>query len=308
MRRERYALPEGTRFSLLLDLGRSSHFDRAAVALVVRVADGHTDVHIAAAKVQIVIGASVYREPVALLDVLAIGAEPREDILVILADDVRNGLAVGHDDLQVLVIDPNAALKITLLLLNDLGGDVENIRRKVVHLLTTHVGDVVLGKLGGGENERLHIANVVVILFAHGDASERIHGSEGDVLDALAFRSEDDVAGFAVLAVGPTVIVESLDGESLRVGVVVAFALELRFALGEVLDNFIDRLGRRFVGDGIVRRADDALGWGSRVIGRVRLGFLGTLRLTRGGRGACIGGKGTGSWAGSVHDQQTAVR
>jgi hypothetical protein len=61
-----------------------------------------------------------------------------------------------------------------------------------------------------------------------------------------------------------------------------------------VLDNLIDRLGRRFIGDGIVRRADDALGWGSRVIGRVRLGFLGPLRLTRGGRGACIGGKGTG--------------
>ena len=93
----------------------------AAITLVIRVFDHHANVHVSASEVQVVIRLGVRGKPEALFDIFAIGTEPGEDVLIVLADQVGHSLAVGHHDLQVLAIYPHTALKVALFLFDDLG-------------------------------------------------------------------------------------------------------------------------------------------------------------------------------------------
>src|SRR5208337_3127895 len=62
-------------YLLIFDFLGLAHLHRAAVTLVVRVLHRHADVHIAAAEMQVVVGPREHGEPVALLDVLPVGAK-----------------------------------------------------------------------------------------------------------------------------------------------------------------------------------------------------------------------------------------
>src|SRR5205807_5771975 len=91
--------------------------DRSIEALVVRVLDDLPDVHVVGLEMQGVVCTSVGREPVLTVDLLTIGSEPGEKVLVAL---VRLGdrLTVGLHDLEVAVIDPDPAIKIAVAALH----------------------------------------------------------------------------------------------------------------------------------------------------------------------------------------------
>src|SRR5580692_10851066 len=72
------------------------------------------------------------------------------------------------------------------------------------------------------------------------------------MLGAPAGRSENNVAGHAILAVGASrIFVNGLNHEGLGVGVIVALFFELELAFGELLNNLI---GGNFGGIGRKRR------------------------------------------------------
>ena len=109
----------------MLGVDRSclSQLDGRAVALVIRVANDHVDVHIARLEMQIVVGVRVRREPVVAFDVLSVGLKTREHVVF----QVRHGFPKGLDDLEVLVVHPDAALKIPLIFLDFLRSDIEDV-------------------------------------------------------------------------------------------------------------------------------------------------------------------------------------
>ncbi len=80
------------------------------------------------------------------------------------------------------------------------------------------------------------------------------------MLSALAGGSENDVAGHAIFAVGPSrIFINGLNHKGLRVGVIVALFFELELALGELLNNLLGRdlrrIGRkRRLGGRLMRR------------------------------------------------------
>jgi len=57
----------------------------------------------------------VRRKPVVAFDVFAVGFKAWEEILLVAFQNVGNGFAVSLDDFKVLVVDPNASLKIALI-------------------------------------------------------------------------------------------------------------------------------------------------------------------------------------------------
>src|SRR6202035_4378709 len=95
-----------------------------------------------------------------------------------------------------------------------------------VQLLPADIGDGVLRDVGGGQDEWLDVANIVLVLLRHVDAVESFCRSESHSFKALSVGSKDNFAGHTIFALGTPVVVNFLDGESLSVSVVVAFQLE----------------------------------------------------------------------------------
>lgn len=272
--------------SELFDFPGRANFDGATVTLVVGIANGHANVHVARAEMEVIVRAGVNRKPITFLDVLAIGAETRKNVFIILSDDVRDSLAIGHDDLKIGAIDPHTALEIALFFFDDFGANVKDIARKLIDLLAANVSDVVFGKLRGGEDKGLNGTDVIEILFAEHNALEGVLRGVSDLFEALALGREDDIAGHTILAIGAIIVVDGLDGEGLGVGVVVPFLPEFGFALGKTLDDVLGGDGRRLVNDGIVAGRADALGRRRGVIGLILRGrrCLSVLRRRSGKR------------------------
>jgi hypothetical protein len=75
-----------------------------------------------AAKCSDALGLGVGGEPVLAVDLLVVGGEGRLQVFVAGARVLGDGLAVDEDDLQVLLVDPDLALEVVLVLLDALMG------------------------------------------------------------------------------------------------------------------------------------------------------------------------------------------
>lgn len=214
-----------------------------AELFVVGVFDDGADVDVAAAgdaEVQDALGLGVGGEPVLAVDLLVVGGEGWGEVFVALAGVVGDVLAVDEDDLEVLLIDPDLALKVTFVLLHDFGAGGEDVGVELVDLLAAEVGDVVLGKVGGGEDEGEALLDVAEVGWGHLDTLERVLGGEDNVLGALAFLVEGDVGNLLVLAVDAVgVFFERVDFYGLAKGVVLAGLVEEGFAGGELFDDLV---------------------------------------------------------------------
>src|ERR1700751_5426785 len=191
------------------------------------------------------------------LDVFAVRFKAREEVLIVALANVGHGFSVGLDDFEILVIHPDPSLKIALILLNFLRLHFEKIGGELVDLLPPVVGDVRFGQFIGREDEWLDFLQVGKVLFRERDALKRRRRRVGHLVVAPAGGAEDDVARHAIFAVRLAAGVDGLNDESLRVSVVVAFALEFGLAFSETMDDLIDRNGRRFGGNGgggLIRR------------------------------------------------------
>ena len=205
---------------------------------------------------EFVVGFGVDGEPVEAVDLLAPGGELGEEIFLISPllnfvagasiANVGNGLAVGLNDLKVVIVDPHTSLKIALLAFNFLRRDIEDVAMQFVFLLLADIEDVVFGKILGGQNKWQAVADVGEILLRHVNLLQARLGRKHDVLDALALIVKDDVEDFVIFAVD-RVAVDRLDLDVLAVGVLVAGLGEFRLLRGEALDNL--------VGSSVLRRS-----------------------------------------------------
>ena len=161
---------------------------------------------------------------------------------------VGNVFAVGDDDLVVLLIDPDAALKVALFLLDGFGLDVEDPGVDVVDLLLTDVSDVVLRGVLGGEHEGQALLDVFEVGRGHHDAGERVGRRFEDALGAVAVCVKGDVDDLVVAAIGLSVVVDGFDADAAGPGVVVESMAEDGFFRGELGDDLLDRdVGLRLI-------------------------------------------------------------
>src|SRR5580704_6300696 len=143
--------------------------DGRTEALVIFVTDGHAHVNAAAAELESIVGVSVGREPIVALDIFAKGFETRVKMFRVFLFDIRNGFSVRLDNSHIFLVHPNAPLEIALILLDLLWADVKNVGVDFIELLLTDIFYVVLGKLVGGQNKRLNVLQVFLVLLIEAD-------------------------------------------------------------------------------------------------------------------------------------------
>ena len=235
-------------FALLGFIDNLAERDRrgALELLVVLVLDDHLDLLRTALEGQRVVGVGINREPVVVVDLIAVGLESRK-LLVVVASAHADALAIGLHDLQAELVDPDLALEIALALFHLLGLDREHVGLDLVYLLLAEVVDSIAGGFRSGHHERLHVPKVLHVVGGEDDLLQRVGRGVDDALDALAVRAEKDVlhqlessphaAGVAVL--------ENL--YRLTVGVRFAGLGELGLLVDEVFDDVLDRGSRSTV-------------------------------------------------------------
>ena len=100
-------------------------------------------------EVQGVVGRRECREPVFAIDLLAPCGELREQVflhaLFLLYANVGHGLARVFHDLEIVVVHPNATLKVTLAFFHLLRSDVEGVAVQLVEPLLSGVGHGIEG-------------------------------------------------------------------------------------------------------------------------------------------------------------------
>ena len=157
-------------------------------------------------------------------------------------DVVGNVFAGDHDDLEVLLVYPDATLVVALVFLDGFGRSVEDVCVELVDLLSADVGDVVLWQIFSGEDEGETVLEVVEVLASEDEALDGVLRGEDDVFVASTVFVEADVGDLVILAVGTVIVV--VDGLHLYVlaeGVVLAGLGEDGLFGGETFDDLLGR-------------------------------------------------------------------
>src|SRR5713226_3396454 len=187
-------------------------------------------------------GARIGREPVETIDLLPVRLKPREQIfLSSLAANIRDGLSVGLHDLKVLVIDPNLALEIALILLELRRRDIEDIAVDLIDHFFSDIFQGVLRNVVARENKRLDLTDVLQILGRERDILQRVWRRFRDPFGPFPRRIEGDVAFDIVLTQNPVIPIQVLNPDGLVVCIVSACASELLLLLGEPLNDVVGR-------------------------------------------------------------------
>src|SRR5262245_48563666 len=131
-------------------------FRGGAESFVVGVANRGDEMDGASAEPQGVVGAGIGRKPKVAEKIFAIGSEARKEILLFLFDDIGDRFAVRFDNLQVLVVHPEAALEVALIFLDDFWSGVKDVGGEFVHFLAADVSDVVFMEFIAGERKGLN--------------------------------------------------------------------------------------------------------------------------------------------------------
>ena len=101
------------------------------------------------------------------VDLLPPSHEGRVQILLPFLGIVGHHAPVGHHNLQVGCVDPDAAVQVTLVLFDDFGAYVEDVTVHFIHLLPANVLDVVFGQVLGGQHERIAVLDVLEVGGRH---------------------------------------------------------------------------------------------------------------------------------------------
>src|ERR1022692_1946509 len=116
----------------------------------------------------------------------------------------------------------------------------ERVTADLVHLLLPQVLDVVVRDLRCGENERLHVAQVLFVGGSQNDLVQVLHRSIDHLLHALAFGREDDVFDQLPLPAREiAATVQLFQLHALAIGIVVARIPEFGFLGGKLLDDLL---------------------------------------------------------------------
>ena len=191
---------------------------------------------VAVAEMEIIVRAGVSREPIFAVNLLPVSYKSGHQVLVAFLAYVRHGLAAGLDDLKVLIVNPDASLKIPFILLEVLRSHIEHVSADLIDLLSAHIEDVVLRQVFCSHHKWHFVTNVLKILSAHGDSSQGRLRRERNVLNAISFIVVGDVRGLSKFAVDG-VALKGLDRNILRVRVVIARLLKDGFFGCKLLNN-----------------------------------------------------------------------
>ena len=104
--------------------------------------------------------------------------------------DVRHVLAVGLHNLEIMVVYPDAALEVALVLVDPFGRDVKHIGAQFIFFLFADVEDVVLGDLVLGQHERHPVLDVVDVFPRHHDRCSDDCGVKHYLFDATSLVVE----------------------------------------------------------------------------------------------------------------------
>src|ERR1700719_5150469 len=226
---------------LRLYLYWSSDLDGYSESFVVRVTHGHANMHSPSAELQHIVRPCIGRKSVVPLDIFAKRLKSRKHIFLPVLLDVRDRFAIGLYDLKIGVIDPDAPLKISLVLLQLLGTDIENVGSEFIDGFASHIFDVVFWQFFAGEHEGLHVLQVIQVLLGHLNSLQRRSGRIRHFLVAFPVRCKKNIALHLILTVGHPVAVNGLYYERLRIRVVISFLLKLRLARRETLNDLVYR-------------------------------------------------------------------
>src|SRR5579863_7850662 len=114
-------------------------FGSRTETFVVGVFDDLTNVNVLKREMQDVIGPGVSGKPVLSINLLPVRDKPRCQVLVIFLVNVRHVLAAGLHDLEIVIVNPYAPLKITLVLFDTLRRDIKDISINLIHVLRSRI-------------------------------------------------------------------------------------------------------------------------------------------------------------------------
>ena len=165
-----------------------------------------------------------------------------------LAANVRDGFAVGFDDLEIVIVDPNAPLEVTFLAFDFFRSDIEDVAVQFVLLLLADIKDVVFGQILGREDKGQFVPDILHVFPRHINLLQAGLGSKHHVLNAVTFVVEQDVEHFVVFTVHGAAV-QGLYLYVLAVRILLARLGELGFFFSETLDDFFraDTCGLRIV-------------------------------------------------------------
>src|SRR5262245_12051656 len=94
-------------------------------------------------------------KPVLTVDLFSVGLKLGKEILIVLSPNVRDRLPKGFDNLKILIVYPDLAFEVPLVLFDLLRRDVEDETGNLVYLFLSAILQVVLTNVIGSQNERL---------------------------------------------------------------------------------------------------------------------------------------------------------
>src|ERR1700685_1962498 len=134
--------------------------------LIVLVLHDFFDANVPRGKMQSVVSLGVSGKPIRVVNLFPPGREFGKKVFVaflLLDIEVGYSLAVGLHDLEIVIVYPDASLKIPLLTFDLLGRNVEHIATQFIFLLLARVNDLVFRNLVAGQYERQSVLNIVEI-------------------------------------------------------------------------------------------------------------------------------------------------
>ena len=152
-----------------------------------------------------VIGPGVGGKPILVVDLLA----PRRELgiemfglitLLLGVSNLRNSLAVGLYDLEIVIVHPDATLEIPLFAYDRFRRNVEDKAVQRVFLLLAYIKDVVFRNLFRGQHEGQLVAEILYVAFIKSQPAVLKRGlrRKDNVLHVLAFVVIKDVENLVI--------------------------------------------------------------------------------------------------------------
>ena len=174
------------------------------------------------------------------------GAETREKIFLLRAEDLGDRLALASDDGEVVFGDPEKTLEQALAIEQLAGLDFQHPALGILHRFFAAEGGGIEPEAFLGEQQRLDLAEVAEVLFGEDEADQRGTRLPHQLLLAAAVGSEQDFPGFLVFAGFDAAVADLLDQHLLLVEVLLADGFAGGFAVG----GFAGKAGGRVGGEG----------------------------------------------------------
>src|SRR5262249_55916332 len=125
----------GGRFLLFWgDLVTYSYLNFRFEPLVFLILHDLSDSHISAGQLKDVVGVGVGGKPIFGICVFSVGLKSREVVTFVLLGDLVDRFAIGFDNLQIHVVNPNLSFKKTLVFLDGFGADIKDVSVKLINL------------------------------------------------------------------------------------------------------------------------------------------------------------------------------